>query len=80
MLSMNLLFLTSICVCSSRLYVNKTMTKLIQTACLFFFGDFVAVFSFPEVIKVSDLLLLLLVVCLYIFFFSLTLFLLTLKM
>lgn len=70
-LNMKLLFLISTCVFSSRLNVNKTLTKLIQTACLFFFGGFVAVFSIPEVIKVSDLLLLLLLlVCLCNFFFS----------
>ena len=81
MLNMKLLFLTSICVFSSRLNVNKTLTKLIQTTCLFGGGGGVAVFSIPEVIKVSDLLLLLLLlVCLCEFFFSVTLFLLTLKM
>lgn len=48
-LNMKLLFLTSPCVFSSRLNAYKTLTKLIQTACLFFFRGFVAGFGIPEV-------------------------------
>jgi len=46
-------FLTSAGVFSGRLSVNKTLTKLMQAARLFFFGSFVAVFGISEVIKVT---------------------------